>query len=170
MATAESTFEELFRSAQHCAWHFEGRDAYALDEAYREWAAGNHFDPAERWPWWIDLVSASVARGVEVRRARVVSEPVSTYIRYEHALTGGHNVKAGESVRWLPRRQASSLLLPGNDCWVFDRSSVLFNHFNGDGEMTGEELVTDPAVVHACVSAFEAIWERATPHEEYRPV
>lgn len=83
---------------------------------------------------------------------------------------GSHNVKAGESVRWLPRRRASSLLLPGNDCWVFDRSSVLCNHFNGDGEMTGEELVTDAGVVHACVSAFEAIWERATPHEEYRPV
>ncbi|WP_411137460.1 DUF6879 family protein [Streptomyces sp. C10] len=108
MTTTESTFEELFRSAQHTAWHSEARDAYALDEAYQEWIAGNHFDPAKRWPWWIDLVSASVARGVEVRRARVVSEPVSAYIRYEHALTGGHNVKAGESVRWLPRRQASS--------------------------------------------------------------
>ncbi|SOE11664.1 hypothetical protein SAMN06272775_2651 [Streptomyces sp. 2323.1] len=170
MATTKPTFEELFRSAQHSAWHFEARDAYALDEDYQEWIAGNHFDPAERWPWWIDLVSASVARGVDVRRARVVSEPVSAYIRYEHALTCGHNVKAGESVRWLPRRQASSLLLPGNDCWIFDRASVLFNHFNGDGEMTGEELVTDPGVAHACVSAFEAIWERATPHEEYRPV
>ncbi|MFK0291673.1 DUF6879 family protein [Streptomyces sp. NPDC090442] len=168
--TTEPTFEELFRSARHSAWHFESRDAYALDADYQEWAAGSRFDPTERWPWWIDLVSASVARGVDVRRARIVSEPVSNYIRYEHALTSGHNIKAGESVRWLPRRQASPLLLPGNDCWVFDRSSVLFNHFNGDGEMTGEELVTDPAVVRACVTAFEAVWERATPHEEYRPV
>jgi hypothetical protein len=113
-------------------------------------------------------VSTSVARGVDVRRARVVSEPVSDYIRYEHAITSGHNIKAGELVRWLPRRRASSLLLPGNDCWVFDRSSVLFNHFNGDGQMTGEELVTDADVVRACVSAFEAIWDQAIPHAEYR--
>ncbi|WP_201304789.1 DUF6879 family protein [Streptomyces sp. GS7] len=168
--TTQPTFEDLFRSAEHSAWHLEARDSYALDADYQEWTAGNHFDPAERWPWWIDLVSAAVAQGVDVRRARVVSEPVSAYIRYEHALTGGHNVKAGELVRWLPRRHASWLLLPGNDCWIFDRSSVLFNHFNGNGEMTGEELVTDPAVVRACVTAFEAVWERATPHEEYRPV
>lgn len=168
MATTALTFEDLFRSARHSAWHFEGRDAYALDVDYTEWLSGNHFDPAERWPWWIELVSESVARGVEVHRARLVSEPVSTYIRYEHALTSGHNIKAGELVRWLPRRRASALLVPGNDCWVFDRSSVLFNHFNGDGEMTGEELVTAPDVVRACVTAFEAIWDRAIPHAEYR--
>ncbi|MEV5503578.1 DUF6879 family protein, partial [Nonomuraea fuscirosea] len=28
------------------------------------------------------------------------------------------NIKAGELVRWLARRQASDLLLPGNDLWV----------------------------------------------------
>ncbi|MEU3754504.1 DUF6879 family protein [Streptomyces olivoreticuli] len=169
MAT-ETTFEGLFRSARRSAYHFEARDAYTLDEDYAEWTAGNRFDPAERWPWWIDLVSASVSRGVDVRRARIVSEPISSYVRYEYELTSGHNVKAGESVRWLPRRQASSLALPGNDFWLFDGASVLFNHFDGNGEMTGEELVTDPDVVELCASAFAAVWERATPHEEYRPV
>lgn len=169
MAT-EPAFEDLFRSAQHSAFHLEMRDAYGLDGDYQEWTSGNRFDPAERWPWWIDLVSASVVRGVDVRRARIVSEPISPYVRYEYELTGGHNVKAGEAVRWLPRRRASDLALPGNDFWLFDGTSVLFNHFAGDGTMTGEELVTDPAVAGLCVSAFAAVWERATPHGEYRPV
>lgn len=169
MATAP-TFEELFRSAQYSAYHLEMRDAYGFDDDYQEWVSGNHFDPAERWPWWIKLVSASVARGVAVRRARIVSEPISSYVRYEYDLTSGHNVKAGEVVRWLPRRHASGLALPGNDFWLFDDTSVLFNHFAGDGTMTGEELVTDPAVVEQCASSFAAVWERSTPHEEYRPV
>lgn len=168
MAT-ESTFEDLFRSAQHHAYHLEMRDAYGLDDDYQEWAAGNRFDPAERWPWWIDLVSSSVARGLDVRRARIVSEPVSSYVRYEYELTSGHNVKAGEVVRWLPRRHASGLALPGNDFWLFDDARVLFNHFAGEGTMTGEELVTDPAVVELCASAFDTVWERSIPHEEYRP-
>ncbi|MER7467355.1 DUF6879 family protein [Streptomyces sp. NPDC097981] len=146
------------------------RDAYALDQDCAEWTSGKRFDPAERWPWWAELVSASVARGVDVRRARIVSEPISPYVRYEYELTSGHNIKAGESVRWLPRREASVLALPGNDLWLFDRSSVLFNHFDGNGEMTGEELVTDPVVVDLCASAFTAVWERARPHEDYRPV
>ncbi|MGV9622134.1 DUF6879 family protein [Streptomyces tendae] len=117
----------------------------------------------------IELVSSAVARGVDVRRARVVSEPLSSYIRYEYELTGGHNVKAGEEVRRLPRRQASGLALPGNDFWLFDGTAVLFNHFAGDGTMTGEELVTDQTVVSLCCTAFAAVWERAIPHEEYRP-
>lgn len=169
MAT-ESMFEDLFRAAKHSAYHLEMRDAYALDQDYSEWTSGNRFDPAERWPWWVELVSASVARGVDVRRARIVSEPISLYVRYEYELTSGHNIKAGESVRWLPRRESSALALPGNDLWLFDGASVLFNHFDGNGGMTGEELVTDPVVVELCASAFAAVWERATPHEDYRPV
>nr|WP_240796655.1 DUF6879 family protein [Streptomyces sp. RFCAC02] len=144
------------------------RDGYEEDDAFAAWQAGDRFDPAERWPWWIDLVSSAVSRGVEVRRARVVSEPVSAYIRYEYDLTTGHNIKAGEQVRWLPRRQANALLLPGNDLWLFDRSTVLFNHFDGDGRMTGEELVTAPEVVSGCATAFDTLWEAAIPHEEYR--
>ncbi|WSV98192.1 hypothetical protein OG509_19545 [Streptomyces sp. NBC_01006] len=169
MAT-EPTFEDLFRAARHSAYHLEMRDAYALDRDYAEWTSGSRFDPAERWPWWIELVSGSVARGVDVRRARIVSEPISPYVRYEYELTSGHNIKAGESVRWLSRREASGLALPGNDLWLFDGTSVLFNHFDGNGEMTGEELVTDPAVVELCASAFTAVWARATPHEDYQPV
>ncbi|MEU8264003.1 DUF6879 family protein [Micromonospora sp. NPDC048999] len=169
MAT-EPTFEDLLRSARRSAHHLEMRDAYALNDDYQEWASGNRFDPAQRWPWWIDLVSAAVSRGVDVHRTRIVSEPISPYVRYEYEITSGHNVKAGETVRWLPRRQASDLTLPGNDFWLFDSTSVLFNHFAGDGTMIGEELVTDPAVVQLCASAFTAAWERAIPHESYQPV
>ena len=43
-----------------------------------------------------------------MRRARVVSEPVTDYIRYEHDLTFA-NVAAGELVRWLPRRNAADI-------------------------------------------------------------
>lgn len=67
------------------------------------------------------------------------------------------------------KRQASGLALPGNDFWLFDGTAVLFNHFAGDGTMTGEELVTDQTVVSLCSNAFAAVWERAIPHEEYRP-
>ncbi|MYS63460.1 hypothetical protein GTW66_04845 [Streptomyces sp. SID5473] len=145
------------------------RDAYGLDDDYREWVRGDRFDPAERWPWWIELVRSGVDRGVAVHRARIVSEPVSAYVRYEYELTAGHNLKAGEDVRWLPRRQASDIALPGNDFWLFDGTTVLFNHFAGDGTMTGEEAVTDPAVVRLCRDAFVAVWGRAVAHGAYRP-
>jgi hypothetical protein len=110
-----------------------------------------------------------VARGVKFRRARVISEPVSDYIRYEHFITDATNIAGGEDVRWLPRRQASDLCLPGNDFWLFDDRLIRFHHFSGDGEVVEDELVTDPAVIRMCAAAFEAVWARAIPHADYQP-
>jgi hypothetical protein len=146
------------------------RDAYTpRDSDYLRWLAGDHFDPALRWPGWIEMVEKLVAKGVPVRRARIVSEPVTDYIRYEYALTAGLNIAAGELVRWLPRRLASDLALPGNDFWLFDDRLVLFNHFAGDGSSGDKELREEPAVITLCASAFEAVWDRAIPHDDYRP-
>ena len=115
----------------------------------------------------IDLVRATVARGVVVRRARIVSEPVAEYIRFEHAVTP-MNLAAGEDVRWLPRRQASDIALPGNDFWILDGQLARFGHFSGDGDVLGEEWREEPAVTELCATAFEAVWERAIPHEDYK--
>jgi hypothetical protein len=163
--------EDAMRAAHRSAVHLETRDHYMLDESdYLAWQAGS-FDPAEHWGWWFGLVRETVARDVVVRRARIVSEPVHDYIRFEHAGTAG-NIEAGEQVRWLPRRRASDIALPGNDFWLFDDKLVIFNHFAGDGSWADppEERREEPEVVKLCSAAFAAVWERAIPHDEYRPV
>jgi hypothetical protein len=112
---------------------------------------------------------SSKARGVSLRRSRIVSEPVTSYIRYEHAGTP-LNIMAGEEVRWLPRTKAARLALPGADFWLFDQRRVLFNHFTGDGGWLGNELVTDdPKLARLCSDAFQAVWALATPHDKYSP-
>jgi hypothetical protein len=107
---------------------------------------------------------------VRFRRVRVVSEPLSDYIRYEHYITEASNIAGGEDVRWLPRRKAGGLLLPANDFWVLDDRLVRFGYFAGNGEFLEHELTDDETVVSACARAFEAAWRLATPHADYRPV
>lgn len=163
------TFDELFARCTRQAVHLEMRDDYTpSDPVFIDWRSGATIDPRERWREWYDLMSATTARGVVVRRARIVSEPVTDFIKYEYDLTEGLNLAAGEDVRWLPRRQASDIAMPGNDFWVFDNRLVRFNYFAGNGEETGDELVDDEAVVRLCASAFEFVWQRAIPHREYR--
>jgi hypothetical protein len=135
------------------------------------WQNGIRDDPADKDPGrrpWLRLVTDLTAQGVVVRRARIVSEPVSDYIRFEHHVTQP-NVAAGEEVRWLSRRRSSELALPGNDFWLFDNGSVLFHHVDGDGELApdDEEFTDDPAVVKLCGDAFEAVWSLALPHAQY---
>lgn len=168
--SSEAKFEDLFRSAVRSAVHLEMRDGYMEDDpSYIAWQGGRIVLDDPESEWWRGLVRTSVARGVEVRRARVVSEPLSDYVRFEYDITEQHNIEAGEQVRWLPRRRATGLALPGNDFWLFDGGALLVNHFSGRGDWTGTEAVTEPSVVKLCASAFEAVWERAVPHKDYRP-
>jgi hypothetical protein len=168
---AEPLAYGLLRAASSSAWHMELRDSYTPDDPdWLDWQAGTRFDPAERWSGWSDLVRPTVARGVSVRRVRIVSEPVTDYIKFEYEVTGTHNIAAGEEVRWLSRSKATGLLVPVSDFWVFDGRVVLWNHFAGDGSWVGEEQTDDVALAKSCAASFAESWERAVPHEDYRPV
>jgi hypothetical protein len=162
-------FSDLIAATTRSAVHLELRDTYDPDTPqYREWLAGTPRPvPASRE--WYDLVREHTARGVRFRRARIVSEPASDYIRFEHEATAGLNVAAGEEVRWLPRRRARGLLAPVNDYWVFDGRLVRFGYFAGDGRYLDDELTDDPATARTCAEAFERVWELAIPHADYRP-
>jgi hypothetical protein len=154
--------------------HLEMRDVYATEvekDRFATWLRGEPLDPdaeAEWWAPWFELMAGLKTAGKTLRRLRIVSEPVTDYIRFEW-LDAAQLVRAGEDVRWLPRRRASALLLPGNDFWMFDRETVAFTHFSGDGHVLDREMTTDPAIVTACVSSFEDAWKIAIRHAEYEP-
>lgn len=163
-------FSELIAATASSAVHLEMRDSYTPDDQrLLDWLAGKPL-PHPANPKWSQLVRTHTARGVRFRRVRVVSEPLADYIRFEHAITDEVNVSAGEEVRWLPRRRASDLCLPGNDFWLLDNRIVRFSYFSGDGHILEDELVSDPAVARMCSAAFEAVWERSVPHAEYQPI
>jgi hypothetical protein len=156
------------------AVHVEMRDVYATDvekDRFATWRRGEPLDPAseaEWWSPWFELMRRNNEAGKTLKRLRIVSEPVSEYIRFEW-LDAAQLVASGEDVRWLPRRNTSTLLLPGNDFWMFDRQTVAFTHFSGDGHVLDHEVTTDASTVQKCVTAFEAAWMIAIPHNEYKP-
>ena len=169
------SFAELMDSATTSACHLEMRDAYAVgDEAddFARWRATGRRDAdpgSAYWKPWVERISAMTARGVAVRRARVITLPASEYIRFEHAGTSV-NIAAGEQVRWLPRDQAADIALPEHDLWLFDGKLARFNHFTDAGDWADPRntITTDSAEVDRIVAAFEAVWQRATPHEDFR--
>jgi hypothetical protein len=170
--TAEQ-WEELLTSCQESASHLEMRDSYSAEDEkarFERFLATGRRDHAAEYPErreWLDLMRRVTGAGVCVRRVRIVSEPVSDYIRFEwHG--AGPTLEAGEDLRWLPRRFASSIALPGNDFWLLDKRRAMFNHFSGDGRPLGQEITDDPATIGLCRAAFEAVWETAIPHHEYK--
>ncbi len=164
-------FLTTFRSE---AVHLEMRDTYATDiekDRFRAWLQGEPLDPeaeAQSWRPWGELMARNNEAGKTLRRLRVVSEPVTDYIRFEW-LDAAQLVAAGEDVRWLPRRKTSKLLLPGNDFWMFDRHTVVFTHFSGAGHVLGHEVTTNSDIVAGCSAAFNQAWAVAIPHNQYMP-
>jgi Family of unknown function (DUF6879) len=169
----DQQWTDLFGACQDSAWHLETRDWYGVDDEKQRFARflatgrRDHAMEAAERQHWLDLMRSVTAAGVQVRRARIISEPASDYIRFSHA-GAQPNIDAGEQIRWLARHRASRIALPGNDFWLFDRERVLFNYFTGDGRSAGHELATDAQAVRLCESAFAAVWPLAIPHAQYQ--
>jgi hypothetical protein len=169
---SEAQFEELLRSGfDREAVHLEMRDAYgtAVELPYMaKWAAGEP-DDLEWLQDWCGTLREHVKAGRSVRRARVVSEPLSDYQRWSHSIALPM-VEAGEDIRWVPRRLVSTVALPGNDFYLFGDRLAVFLLYSGNGLSAGMLSSAEPADLRLCRSAFEAAWELSVPHREYAAV
>lgn len=161
---------EFFTSFRREALHLEMRDSYGTQVEkphLRKWE-DDEPDDIEWLKPWFDTVRRGTEAGKVFRRIRIISEPITDYIRWEH-MDAHLFVEAGEDIRWLPRRLVSAIAFPGNDFWLFDAETVIFSVFAGNGDVVERQLYTDPAVVQLCQSAFTAAWELAIPHRDYKP-
>ena len=165
----QHTFAELLAATDASVIRFEMRDSYdQTEQGFAEWKATGETG-AYDWGDHLDVIRTAAARGVTIRRVRVVSEPLSDYLRWEHACTTV-NIEAGEDIRWLPRTKAADLMLPGADCFVFDHRVVRWNFQRGDGTNPRHyTFSSDPRTIRDIVAAFELAWNRATPHADYKP-
>jgi plastocyanin len=147
----------------------ELRDNYAVDDAlFAAWQAGDSDTVARAANASRDTVAARVAAGTSLRRVKVVSEPLSEYQRFAYDYSAVA-VDAGEDIRWVPRRLVSTVLLPGNDCFVLDDTCVIFNVLDGTNGRAEQQLYRDPDVTKLCRGSFDAVWAVSIPHREYQP-
>jgi uncharacterized protein DUF6879 len=163
-------FEYLVNNAKRSLIRFEMRDSYdaSLATSFEEWRETGEISSHD-WNTWPEIVKGAVSRGVTWRRVRIISRPMSEYMRWQHKVTDG-NIAFGEDIRWLWRDQAADLMLPGADCWVFDSRIIRWNFQRGDD--SNPHVYTygsDPRVARDIVGAFACAWDRATPHAEFVP-
>jgi Family of unknown function (DUF6879) len=98
-------FDRLFRSVTQSAVHLEMRDDYGgSSPAFAAWRERRPYDRSGPDAAWHALVGRAIQRGVTVRRARIISEPASDYIRFEYEVTPAANLAAGEHVLASPAK------------------------------------------------------------------
>jgi hypothetical protein len=169
--TAEEFNDLLSSGFGQEAVHLEMRDAYGTTVELphmAKWAAGES-DDLQWLQGWCATLREHVKYGRSVRRARVVSEPLSDYQRWSYSVADSM-VDAGEDIRWVPRRLVSAIAFPGNDFYLFDGRVAVFLHYSGSGLSEGMTKTDTPNVAALCRDSFEAVWALSTPHREYQPV
>lgn len=151
--------------------HLETRDAYGTETELPHMAKWRRGEPDDyAWlDWWLHMLRDHRTAGRTCRRARIVSEPVSDYQQW----TRSHAhlfIDAGEDIRYVPRRQLTTVALPGSgDFYIFDDNLVLFLHYAGNGTNASFEVTDHPQTVHTCRQAFQAVWNLAPPFRDHRP-
>jgi hypothetical protein len=157
----------------HSAWRLELLDWYtspATERRLARFLAGEQVTPAERAPW-LSMLHRTHAAGKTITRVRVITEPLTDYLKYELACFES-SVEAGEDIRILPGNLADGLHLPEYDFWLFDagqpgaRAAVSF--YGERGAWLRAEIVTEPGFVAACCRWRDAAMSRAIPFHAYQ--
>ncbi|MER6210918.1 DUF6879 family protein [Streptomyces sp. NPDC001642] len=161
-------FAKLFDNFQHSAWHLEMRGRYAVDEAtdtYAQFIRGE----APTWdlttPWSLGI-RAKTEDGAGVGRVRIVDDPPTAGQLYllAHA---EKNAALGEDIRNMWRSDAQRVNLPDEDFWIFDSHIVAVCIFDGDDNLTGAELITEPARVNQYNRLRDVAQHYAVPYRQF---
>ncbi len=119
--------------------------------------------------WFAQLKRATEA-GVDVRRVRVITEPLNDYVKYEMAFWR-HSVKYGEQFYFLPLGEYQSILneldFQPEDFWMFDDKDVVVFHYSSQGEWIGEEVITETKFVKKCVLLKGKLLEKSKRMQGY---
>ncbi|WP_327143023.1 DUF6879 family protein [Nocardia sp. NBC_01327] len=164
-------FHGPFAACQREAFHLEVKDTYETPEEsapFGRFLAGEPDD----YSWlegWLDRVRAMTARGVRVRRARVVTVPHTDYTNFALEVAIQCNSAAGEEIRYLPRNRIDPSLLTTDDWWLMDDETVAFTVFESTGRFVGGAVTTDPRIAAYIREVRDRVWEHAVPLADYVP-
>ncbi|MCX4612104.1 DUF6879 family protein [Streptomyces mirabilis] len=163
-----ATFARLFENFQHSAWHLEMRKRYAVDEAtdtYTQFARGETPTWDMEGPW-ARTIRPKTQDGADVGRVRIVDNPPSEGQRYllAHA---EYNDALGEEVRNMWREDAKRVNLPDEDFWIFDSHIVALCIFDDDDNLTGAELISEPARVNQYNRLRDVARHYAVPYKDF---
>ncbi|MCE7001638.1 hypothetical protein LWC34_02100 [Kibdelosporangium philippinense] len=155
-------FQGLFASDWSSAWRWECQGTYhepQEQEPLRRFLAGEADDHA--WFAWPKRVRAWVSTGRKIGRVRMLTDPLTDYLRFELSITPPA-LDAGEDIRFLHHARAAELGAPDKDFWMFDDNTVVLMTFDDHG-VSGAELITDATSVRPYADWQDVATREAVP-------
>lgn len=164
---AGDAWGRMFSSFERSAWRLETQGVYREPnetEHLRKFLAGEPDDIRWLTDWFTGIRDIRAA-GKTFGRVRVLTDPLTDYLRFELSLTPPA-VAAGEDIRVMSAHLAVELMLPTYDYWLFDDEIVAKMHFGPDG-FVGAEMIRDKSAVAQHQYWRSVAWSHATPFADY---
>ncbi|WP_101389784.1 DUF6879 family protein [Streptomyces sp. TLI_146] len=139
----------MFRDFRAEAWRLETLPQYLMPHEEAEIQAfrdGKRIDLQSYRSGYTDRIKRQHAEGRTNGRVRILTRPLSEYLRFEFSRYYEPHVLAGEDIRILDVTDRENPLVDVQDFWLFDRSTVVLMNYGPDGRQISRELYEgDPA-------------------------
>jgi hypothetical protein len=168
-----SEFQALVGSFERSAWRLEIQGWYDEPdegELLAQWLADG--DPASTLAWFADWpawIAGQSAAGKRFERVRVLTDPLTDYLRWQLDVITEPAIAAGEDIRVLLAATAATLDLGRSDFYLFDDRAVAVLDFD-HGQVTGAQLLDEPAELAPFRAIRARAWDHALRFREYRRV
>jgi len=155
-------FDACFTNFSKSAFRLETFPEYRVGGADAE--LYNKFSQGEPWQGpifedWARLIASHTTAGREFVVARVLSEPLSNYLRFEIEWGYCYFSTVGQDTRIILPSRLDTLFLPSAtfDYWMFDDNKVVFMEYGSDGSYKGARYVQN----HDSITEFVTLKGRA---------
>ena len=164
-------FQAVFGQFRHSAWRLEIQGWYdEPDEGplIARWLRDGDQAPTLAWfADWPEVIAEQAMQGKRYSRVRVLTDPLTDYLRWQLGVITPPAIRAGEDIRVLAADLAATLSLGTADFWMFDDELVALLEFE-HGAVTGAQLIDDPQAVEPFHAIRATAWDHAVRFEEYR--
>lgn len=162
-------FGALFRDFESSAWRWEAQGTYNQPDEVEPWQRWRDGIPVlQDLDWlrpWLDEIQAATKSGKVFQRVRMLTEPLTEYLRWQMEVTPA-NLAAGEEISLVTQAAAARLGLPEHDFWIFDHAKVAVLHYGPEG-LIGAEIVTEPATVARYEQWRKIACAEAVPYDDF---
>ncbi|MFD9887981.1 DUF6879 family protein [Amycolatopsis sp. NPDC059027] len=163
MRLSRDEFQGLFDEDWTTAWRWECQGTYREP---KEQSPARRFLAGDRdLTWfrpWQNRVRAWRREGRRMARVRMLTDPLTDYLRYQLFLTAAA-IEAGEEILFIDESHAVTLGAPKEDYWLFDDSKVAVLAF-GEAGVKGATLITDSGEIRPYLDWRATVTPVAFPH------
>lgn len=163
-------FQALLARFERSAWRLELQGWYDEpdeSELLAQWLADG--DPLPTLNWfadWPEWIAKQVAAGKRFERVRVLTDPLTDYLRWQLDVITEPALAAGEDIRLLPAAVAAKLELGAADFYILDDRQVVVLDFD-QGRVIGARLLDAAAELDTFRAIRATAWDHAVEFGEY---